>query len=104
MYSSHKDIYCYVPRSIGDGVVHHMIVGVVANDVALRHHPHQGLLVPGHSCKVVKVQVVRVDEESGSNSNLGLADSSLHLIVTPSTHQKAHWMMECLFHQITKAF
>ena len=93
-----------LPWGVVDGIVRHMIVGVVANDVALRHHPHQGLLVPGHRRRVVKVQVVRVDEESGSNSNLGLAGSSLHSLVTPSTHQKSHWMMECLFHQITEAF
>ena len=93
-----------LPWGVVDGIVRHMIVGVVANDVALRHHPHQGLLVPRHRPRVVKVQVVRVDEESGSNSNLGLADSSLHSLVTLSTHQKSHWMMECLFHQITEAF
>ena len=90
-----------LPWGVIDGIVRHMIVGVVANDVALRHHPHQGLLVPGHRRRVVKVQVVRVDEESGSNSNLGLVDSSLHSLVTP---QKSHWMMECLFHQIMEAF
>ena len=94
----------FLPWGVIDGIVRHMIVGVVANDVALRHHPHQGLLVPGHSCKVVKVQIVRVDEESGSNSNLGVAYCSLHSLLTPTTHQKSHWMMECLFHQITEAF
>ena len=82
----------------------HVVVGVVADHVPFRHHPDQGLLVASHGSGVVKVQVVRVDEESGSNSNLGLADSSLHSLVTPSTHQKSHWMMECLFHQITEAF
>ena len=94
----------FLPWGVIDGIVRHMIVGVVANDVALRHHPHQGLLVPRHRRRVVKVQVVRVDEESGSNSNLGFADSSLHSLVTPSTHQESHRMMECLFHQITEAF
>ena len=93
-----------LPWGVVDCVVRHMIVGVVANDVALRHHPHQGLLVPCHGRRVVKVQVVRVDEESGSNANLGLADSSLHSLVTPSTHRKSLGMMECLFHQIMEAF
>ena len=47
-----------------------MVIGVVSNDVALGHHSHQGFLVPSHNSRVVKVQVVRVDEEGGSDTNL----------------------------------
>ena len=47
-----------------------MVIGVVSNDVPLGHHPHQGFLVPGHCSRVVEVEVVRVDKEGGSNSNL----------------------------------
>ena len=50
----------------------HVVVGVVADHVPLRHHPDQGLLVPSHGSGVVKVQVVRVDEEGGSHANLGV--------------------------------
>ena len=59
-----------LPGRVVDGVVCHMVIGVVSNDVPLRHHSHQGLLVRSHYSRVVEVQVVRVDKEGGSDSDL----------------------------------
>ena len=61
-----------LPGGVPDGVVGHVVVGVVTHHMALRHHAHQRLLIPRHNRRVVLVQVVRIDEETGPNTNLDL--------------------------------
>ena len=72
MFEQLSKVGLALPGRVVDGVVCHVVVGVVADHVPLRHHPDQGLLVPSHGSGVVKVQVVRVDEEGGSHANLGV--------------------------------
>ena len=61
---------CPSPGCITDGVVSHVVVGVVPHHMSLRHHPHQRLFVGRHHSGVVAVKVVGVDEEGSSYTRL----------------------------------